>query len=113
MESKELRFTLKKNDKIELEQKATYQQDKNCLLFELNGFQHQLDLNQIIFERKNEEYSFILDVKMKTAQLNMFNLNKVFDLEVESTDYLIEENNININYQLKTEDEISTIIIKM
>jgi len=57
-----LNLRLYKEDNLILEsKKVAYTKEKNKLFFEIEGMNHEIDLESKIFKRENQEYAFILD----------------------------------------------------
>lgn len=107
-----LDIKLLKDDEIMLEAtNIPYTIDQNKIHFKLETFDHDIDLEQKTFQRESEEFNFFLDFQNNKCTYILKEVNGTFDIIVDDSFWLKEENKLELHYAIETEDEKSKILI--
>jgi len=62
--------------------------------------------DRLIFKRKSDEYEFLLQIGKKSCcTLKLIQENKEFDINIKFAEYEINENEINISYELDMDND--------
>ena len=82
------------------------------ILFEIDNDSYYLINNEkeVVFSRETKDYLFELNIgKDNTCNLTLKSENAIFPIKVEDATINKENNKVLINYQLETDDEVTTI----
>ena len=107
---KTAKFTLSKNDNIELTKTLKIIDNNNEYSFKLDGF--KMILNNRYFLRENEEYKLHLNIIDKTCILHLKEKNLQYDINVEKIEYNNNEGKTELIYKIETDDFENKITIE-
>ena len=107
---KNAKFTLSKNDNIELTRIVKIIDNNSEISFKLDGF--KMIINDRCFLRENDEYKLHLNIKEKTCLLHIKEKNLLYDINVEKIEYNNNRNKIELIYKIETDDFENKIIIE-
>ncbi|MCI8394491.1 MAG: hypothetical protein HFH86_03305 [Bacilli bacterium] len=109
-----LNLRLYKEDNLILEsKKVAYTKEKNKLFFEIEGMNHEIDLESKIFKRENQEYAFILDFDQEKCFYELKEYQATCDIIVDQAFFEQTQNRLEMIYVIETEDEKNKIIIEL
>jgi len=107
-----LNLQLLKEDKIVLEnQKIPYQIIDNTIIFTLEEIEHRIDLTKKVFQRENDEFCFILDLENEKSTYQLKTHDVTFDVNVDFATLDQNEQTLEINYNIETDDQKTKILI--
>lgn len=108
-----LNMKLYKNNNLVLDKNnIDYLNKFDKILFEIDNYPHYLIINDkgIIFSRETEDYLFYLEINDNNkCHITLKEEQATFPINVEEAIINKEDNKITINYQLESDDEITTI----
>ena len=107
---KTAKFTLSKNDKIELTKTIKLIDNNNEFSFKLDGF--KMILNSRSFLRENEEYKLDFNIQEKTCILHLKEKNLHYDINVEKLEFNNYKDRTELNNKIETDDFENKIIIE-
>lgn len=109
-----MNFELYKDDKLILkETNLEYQQEKNTIFFQLENIKHQLNFEKKILERFNDEFHFYINLEEEKCTYELKSHQAVFDIIVDQAFFRKEENIIEVEYVIETDDAKTKILIEL
>ncbi len=87
--------------------------NQNSYYFNLFDYNTILDLENQTLLRENEEYTFLLNISNKTANLLLKKENIDFDIEVNECFLDIKDSKITLEYLIETSDAKNKLIIEV
>lgn len=104
---------LKKVDKILIKKvKIPGTVENNEIIFELENMHHIIDVDNQIFYRENDDYSFYLDFLNKNSQLILKKEQYTLDIAVEKSEFIMNSHECKLQYFLETDEETVNLKIE-
>lgn len=108
-----LNMKLYKNDNLVLDKNdIEYFNNFDKILFEIDNDSYSIINNEknFSFSRTTNDYLFELSIgEQNKCNLTLKNENAAFPIKVEDATFIKDNNKLFINYQLETDDELTTI----
>lgn len=102
----------KNNNLILNKNNIDYSNKFDKIVFEIDKYSHYLIINNkgIVFSRETEDYLFYLEIKDDNkCNITLKKEQVTFPINVEEAKINRQDNKIIINYQLESDDELTTI----
>ncbi len=95
------------------ESNVEYQREDNTILFELEGMQHRIDMQNKILERYNNEFHFTLDFEKNHCTYELKSHQATFDIIVDDAFYEHLLDHLELSYAIETDDQKTKIEIDL
>lgn len=94
-----LNLTLSKEEKIVLQKEnIPYTQTGEIIFFEMDGVQHQINLEKKQLIRENKEFYFFIDLEQEKCIYKLKKEEIELDIIVDDAFFLKEDKKLEINY---------------
>ena len=110
---KNMHIKLVNDNNIILEEDLIYLSNNNTITFFIDNIKNTINLNEQLFIRENEEYTFTLDILNKKSTLLLKKENYLLHLKVDYAILLTNQNNYEISYHLESQENDTLIILEL
>ena len=111
MYMEKLRFKLSTNDNVLIDTEASYFIKDDVFNFVIEDNIYRFNKSKNILNKENEESIMNIDMNNNKIIYVHKELNKEFELPLDSNDLLINDNNIKYTYEIKDNDIVNIIEI--
>ena len=106
---------LKNNDLIYSKESIPFIENANSRTFIIDGINMQIDIDNdsLLLKRENEEFFFFLTISSEKNECSYLlkEVDTNFEIKVDYADYKLDKNKLIINYQIETDDFLTTLEI--
>lgn len=109
----QLNFKLYKEDNLIIEEnKLPYEQEADCINFQIEKMHHTINFKEKTLERFNDDFHFYINFEKEKCTYELKSHHAVFDILVDQAFFELNEQKLEIIYAIETDDYKNKILIE-